>query len=250
MNTSRIVGPGPAERCALAVEAMAKHSEHRAHRIDRKALKEDAFQDTMFWLVDWAYQRRVLLIAIGTAVVLLVAAGFGGYYYWQAQRRAASAQFYQAEHALANQKLDQKDRLAYARKAYEAFVAEHPSSSLAPVAWMHIAALAWQQEDQNAARKAYGEVLSHGDSTQTQRDLAHIGLAKLDEAQGKLDAATKEYEAVSDGTFDELKSLSLGRVAAAEHKDDQARQYFEKAARATSGSALAEWARQNLDYQP
>ena len=48
--------------------------------------------------------------------------------------------------------------------------------------------------------------------------------------------------------FEELKALSLGRVASEQGQDEEARREFEKVARAGSSSALAEWARQNLDY--
>jgi predicted negative regulator of RcsB-dependent stress response len=229
---------------------MARQSEHKALKIDRKALKEDAFRDTMFWLVDWVYQRRTWFIAGGTALVIVVAAGLGGYTYWQSQRRAQSEQFYEAERLLSAPNLPENERDARARKAYEAFTATYPSSRLAPVAWLHIAALAWGQNDLDAARKAYQAVLAGNEAAPTQRDLAHIGLAQLDEAKGDLAGATAEYKAVADSPYGELKALSLGRVAEAQHNGEAARQYFEQAARAEPGSPLGEWARQNLDYQP
>jgi predicted negative regulator of RcsB-dependent stress response len=229
---------------------MARQTDRKAARITRKSLKEDPFRDTMFWLVDWVYQRRVWFISGGTIVVVVLAGGFGYYYYHRAQLRAQSEQFYQAERIQADPTLDTAQRRARARQHYESFVASHPSSRLAPVAWMHIAALAWSQNDAATARKAYQAVLAHSESTTEQRDLAHMGLATLDESKGDFAAAAAQYKAVSDGPYEELKSLSLGRVASAEHQDQQARQFYEKAARVAPGSPLGQWARENLDYHP
>ena len=221
-----------------------------ATHIDRKALKEDAFRDSMFWAIDWVYQRRQWFIA-GVSAVLIVAAGGAGYYYYhRSQLRAQAEGFYQAERAGSSPELSEAERQGRARKAYEAFVATHPSSGLAPVAWMHVARLAWKAADLDGARKAFQAVLAHGQTTPPQRDLAHIGLGKLEESQGNLPAAAEQYKAVAEAAFDELKELSLGRIAAAQQQPEEARQHFEKAARAAPGSQLAEWARQNLDYHP
>lgn len=221
-----------------------------ATHIDRKTLKEDAFRDSMFWMIDWVYQRRYWFIAGVTGVLVLAVTGFGYYTYRQSQMRAETERFYQAERSGAAPDLSEAERQTRARKAYEAFVAEYPSSRLAPVAWMHIARLAWKQGDAEAARKAFQAVLGNGATTPSQRDLARVGLATLDESQGDLAASAKQYQAVSDSPFEELKALSLGRIASEQNENEQARQYFEKAARGASGSALAEWARQNLDYHP
>lgn len=229
---------------------MAKHSEHKTHRITRKTMKEDAFRDTMFWLVDWAYKQRVWLISAGVALLVVVAAGSGWYYYHRTRLQAETERFYEAERLAGQSHLNETQRADKGRKAFESFVKDYPSSDLTPVAWMHIAALAWEQKDLPAVRKAYTAVLSDSQSSSTQRDLAHLGLAKLDEQQGHLKEATKEYQAVSDGPYAELKALNLGRVAAAEHENAQARQYFQQAAQAAAGSPLSEWARQNLDYHP
>ncbi len=221
-----------------------------ATHIDRKALKEDAFRDSMFWTIDWVYQRRQWFIAGVSGVLLVAAAGFGYYYYHRAQLRAQAEQFYQAERSASNPELSDTERQARARKAYDEFLATYPSSRLAPVAWMHLARQAWQTGDLDAARKAFLAVLAHSQTAPAQRDLAHIGLGKLEESQGNLAAAAEQYKAVSEAAFGDLKELSLGRIAAAQQQPEEARQHFEKAARAAPGSQLAEWARQNLDYHP
>jgi predicted negative regulator of RcsB-dependent stress response len=221
-----------------------------ATHISRKALKEDAFRDSMFWALDWAYQRRRTFIVLGSALLAVIVAGAGYLAYDRSQRRAQSERFYHIERGPEQAGLSAEERQARARKGFEAFAAEFPGSHLAPVAWMHVAGIAWEQGDLDGAGQAFRAVLAHGASNPALRDLAHIGLGKLDEAQGRLDAAAAQYEAVSDAPFDELKALSLGRVAAARQQDEEARRHFEKAARAGSGSILAEWARQNLDYHP
>ncbi|HEX9844505.1 MAG TPA: tetratricopeptide repeat protein [bacterium] len=221
-----------------------------ATHIDRKTLKEDAFRDTMFWMIDWVYQRRLWFIAGVSAVLVVAVAGFGYYTYRQSRVKAETGRFYQAERSGSSPDLSEAERQSRARKAYEAFLAEYPSSHLAPVAWMHVARLAWKQGDVEAARKAFQAVLAHGDAPPSQRDLARVGLATLDESQGDLAASAEQYKAIPDHPYQELKALSLGRIASARHQNEEARQYFEKAARAAPGSVLAEWARQNLDYHP
>lgn len=222
-----------------------------ARDIDRKALKEDAFRDTAFWLIDWAYQRRAILIAAGTVVLLAVAGGAGYYYYRESMLTQQSERFHEAERAgMAPADLSADESQARVRKAFEGFVAQYPDSPLAPPAWMNVARLAWKASDRDAARAAFQHVRDHPEASPALRNLAQIGLAKLDEAEGRLDQAAAEYQGVSDGIFDELKALSLGRVAALQDKNEEARQYFEKAARGTDGTALAEWARQQLDYHP
>jgi predicted negative regulator of RcsB-dependent stress response len=221
-----------------------------ATHLDRKTLKEDAFRDWMFWALDWVYQRRRWFIAGGSALLLVVAAGAGYYYYHRAQVREQTERFYQAERSATNPELEPAERSARARKSYEAFATEFPASPLAPVAWMHVAQLAWEQGDVDAARKAYQAVLARGGVGAPQQDLARIGLAKLDESQGNLAGAAEQVRAVSDTPYEELKALSLGRIASAQQQNAEARQFYEKAARSTSGSELGEWARQNLDYHP
>lgn len=221
-----------------------------ARHLDRKTLKEDAFRDSMFWALDWVWQRRMWFISGAVTIVLLVVGGFGYYYYHRSVLREQSRQFYEAERATANPELKPEERTNRARKTYEEFIARYPDSALAPVAWMHVARLAWQQNDAGAARKAYEAVLAHPAASEAQRDLAHIGLAKLDESQGKLEASAEQYQAVKGSAYEELKALSLGRIASARNQNEEAHQYFEKAARAGAGSPLADWARQNLDYHP
>jgi predicted negative regulator of RcsB-dependent stress response len=220
-----------------------------ATHIDRKSLKEDAFRDTMFWMIDWVYQRRVWFIAGASAVVLLVAAGFG-YYTWHRSRLQAEAEgFYRAERAAADPALSEAERQTKGRKAYEDYVAAQPSSFLAPVAWMHVARIAWKQGDAQGARKAFQAVLDSSAAGGPLRDLAHVGLATVAEASGDLAGAEEQYKAVSDHPYEELKAFSLGRVASEQQRSEEARKWFDKAAHATDGS-LAEWARQNLDYHP
>lgn len=221
-----------------------------ATHIDRKTLKEDAFRDTMFWMIDWAYQRRLWFGAGLAAVLVVAAAGAGYYYYRQSRTYAETERFYQAERSGANPNLSESESLSRVRKGYEAFIAGYPASPLTPVAWMHLARLAWRQGDAEGARKAFQAVLAHSQTTAPQRDLARIGLATLDESKGDLAASTALYKAVSDRPYEELKALSLGRIASAQKQNEEARQYFEQAARAAPGSVLAEWARQNLDYHP
>lgn len=221
-----------------------------ATHLNRKTLKEDAFRDTMFWALDWVYQRRRTFIAVGTAVLLAVASGAGYYAYDRSQRQAQNQRFHEIERGPQQAELSPEERESRVRKSFEAFAAEYPGSHLTPVAWMHVARIAWRQGDMDGAKQAFQAVLAHGDSKPAERDLAHIGLGNLAESQGDLDAAAAEYEAVSEQPFGELKALNLGRIARARQQDEEAHRQFEKAAKASTGSVLAEWARQNLDYHP
>jgi len=221
-----------------------------ARHIDRKALREDAFRDSAFWLIDWVYQRRVPFIVLGAVIVLGVAGGTGYYFYRDANLKKQAALFHEAERAGAGGDLSAEEAQATVRKAFGEFLARYPDGPLAPMAWMNVARLAWKAGDPDGARAAFEHVREHPEASPAQRDLAQIGLAQLDEAQGHLDQAAAEYQGVSDTIFSELKALSLGRVAALQNKTEEARQHFEKAARSTDGTELAQWARQELDYHP
>ncbi len=55
---------------------------------------------------------------------------------------------------------------------------------------------------------------------------------------------------LSDQPYDELKAYQLGRLASARNQSEEARRQFEKVTHGEPGSALAEWARQQLDFRP
>ncbi len=212
------------------------------YSMDRKALREDAYRDTMFRVVDWAYRQRKWLIGSGVAVVVVVVGGYGYYYQRQAALQAESAAFYAVEQRAAA-------ATGEARAAYEDFLAQYPDSRLAAVAWMNLARIAWKQDDAPAARAAYEAVLAHGSAPAALRDLAHIGLAKLAESAGDYAASAGHYAAVSDQPYASLKAFNLGQLAAARDDAAEARRQFEKVAQEQGEAPLAEWARQHLDYQ-
>jgi predicted negative regulator of RcsB-dependent stress response len=218
--------------------------------IDRKSLKEDAFRDTMFWMVDWAYQRRSWLIGVGTLALVVVLGGSGYYLYQGAQSREQALRYFQVERDAQHPNLPEGERIVKARTAYEAFIADYPGAALAPTAWMHLARLAWQQGDPAAARKAFQTVLNHDQAGPALRDIARLGIATLKEQEGDLEASAMEVREISDEPYGVLKAFHLGRLAMERKQPGEARQQFEIASQGDPGSTLAEWARQNLDYLP
>lgn len=221
-----------------------------AKDIDRKALKEDAFRNTAFWMIDWVYQRRAIFITAALVLVVGFGSAIGYYQYRQSALETQSLQFHEAERAGVGADLSETESQTRVRAAFQDFLAKHPDSPLAPAAWMHVARLAWKASDTNGARAAFHQVREHSESSVALRNLAIIGLATLDEAQGELDQAAEKYRSVKDGVYDQLKALSLGRVASLQNKPEEARRLFEEAARGTEDSQLSEWARQQLDYHP
>lgn len=221
-----------------------------ASKIDRKSLKEDPFRDTAFWLIDWVYQRRVWFITLIATVLVVLIAGFGYYFHRRAVQSEQGAEIYRAERAASDPQLSEQERQNKAREAYEAFIAKFPDGSLAPVAWMHLAGIAWRQKDVEGARTAFQAVLTHANSSPAQRDLARLGVANLEEAGGNLEASEALYRAVSDQPYAALKAYSLGRIAMQRNQSEEARRQLEKVARGDPGSELAQWARQTLDYLP
>lgn len=218
--------------------------------IDRKTLKHDAFRDSMFHLIHRLYTYRMWIIA-GVSFVVLVAVAGGGYYYWQRYQSRTEAQaFYHAEQRYTDDQLARTERLQQSERAFRQFLDDYPDATLAPSAWMYLAQIHWEQNEPDAARKAFEAVLKHPEATPALRDVARIGLATVAEAGGDLEQAATYIREVSDKPYEALKAYNLGRLAARQDQLEEARQQFEKVARAQPSSALNEWARQALDYLP
>ena len=221
----------------------------QAH-IDRKALKEDAFQDTVFDLVDWAHRHRRVIIAAVSAVVGAVVLGFALYAYSQYSTRRQAEEFYAAEHALSADNVTDAQRRANARQAFSAFVREYPGSALSPVAQMFLARLAWQDGDPAGAESAFRAVLEHGKTEPIARDLATIGLAKLLENQGRMVESQQMLTGLSGDRLEELRQLTLGRIALARNKPDEARKHYEAVAKKYPPTQFSDWAQQVLSHLP
>ena len=220
------------------------------NKLNRKALKEDVYQDTMFWAIEWMYQRRVLLGSLVTVVVVGVTAGFAYYFYQRFVDRELAGKFYQAERIERGPDLTEDQIKKSIREGYQAFLKEYPQAKLAPVAWLNLARFAWEEKDPKTAREAFQSVLDHSKSTSAQQDIAHLGIAKIEESQGELDASASNYNLLPDQPYEELKAYNLGRIASIRNQSDEARIQFEKAARNSLDSSLARWARERLDYRP
>lgn len=218
--------------------------------LDRKALKEDPYQDAAFWLIDWIYQRRALIGSLVTAVVLVVVAGFAYYFYQRSVDKELAGKFYQAERIQPGSDLTEEQTRESLREGYRAFLKENPQARLAPVAWLNLARFAWEEKEPKTAREAFQAVQAHAKSTQAQQDIARLGIAKIEEAQGNLEASATQYNLLPDQPYEELKAYNLGRIASMRKQSDEARIQFEKAARNSSESSLARWAREQLDYRP
>jgi len=220
------------------------------HAIDKKSLREDAIQDKMFWMVDWAHRHRNILILAGVLVVTAVVAGLGYRYYRQVEERRLTLAFFDVEKKLADETLDTQGRLKAARDGYTVFVETHPDTRLSPIAWLNLGRLAWEVRDADGARKAYRAVLDHNLSTVPLLDMARMGLAKVEEAEKNLDAAASLYDEMSEQTYGALKAYSLGRIALQKGQSEEARRYFEQAQQGSKDSIVAEWAKQSMDFNP
>lgn len=219
-------------------------------RFNRKALKEDVVQDTLFSLIDWAHHHRKWIIT-GVSTVLLIGVGIYGYlYYHESSILQQSNRFSEIEQDSTKKGLTPEQQEDRARARYQAFIAEYPQGALTPLAWLRLAGMAWEKKDLPQVQKAFQSVLDISTASSPQKDRAHLGLALLAERKGDLEAAEGHLKALSDQPYADLKAYHLGRIAQARKKPDEARQHFEKVSKSDPGSTLGEWARQNLDYHP
>lgn len=218
-------------------------------RIDRKELQHDAFRDAAFAFIDYMYQRRLRFILGGIALVVIVAGAVGGYSYLAYTERVDSEAMLQAERMLNDPAATPEARQRSAVPAFQAFVEQHPRSSLAPVAWLYIARLAYEQNQYDRAAQAFQHVLDAGRTAALLRTEALVGLAKVKEAQGKSAEAAPLYEQIGEG-FNDLKELSLGRAALAADKIKEARQHFLQAVGAQGYAGVTTQAQEALDYLP
>jgi predicted negative regulator of RcsB-dependent stress response len=218
-------------------------------RIDRKELQHDAFRDAVFEFIDYMYQRRLKFVLGGIAVFVVVAGAIGGYAYVVHTERVDSEALLQAVRVLNDPATGQEARRKSAAPAFHAFVEQHPRSSLAPVAWLYIARLAYEQTQLEPAAQAFQHVLDNGKTPPLLRTQALVGLAKVKEAQGKPAEAAPLYEQIGAG-FQDLKQLYLGRAALAAGKVKEAREHFLQAAGEQGYTGITTQAREALDYLP
>lgn len=243
-------GTIPRHRNGKHVAAKDMATQRPRERFDRKSLKEDAIQDTLFWLIDWAHKRLMWIVSLATAIVVIAGGGYGYLLYQDSLQLSQAEAYYQFLRQAAQPELSTQERKTKEKEAYESFLQGHPGSNLAPVAWLNLARLAWERGDLEEARRTFQLAAAHNHSSAAQQDIARLGLARIEEAQGNIDASEAHLRSLSDQPYDELKAYQLGRLASARNQNEEARRQFQKVSQGEPGSALAEWARQQLDYRP
>lgn len=220
-----------------------------ANDFDRKELTRDPFQETFYAVADYVYRRSRVFILAGAGLLIALAAGAGYYAYDRYTERADSEALLQADSVSRDASLAGEVRARKGVEAYRNFVSMHPGSSLAPVAWMAIARLAWEQQQWEAAGQAFQQVLDHRKTPPVLRTEALLGLGGLKEQQGKLAEAKALYLQIGD-SYQDARQLELGRVALAAGDIKQAREYFLQASAAPANNSVMIQARQALDYLP
>ena len=96
--------------------------------LTRKEMREDVFQDTMFHMVDYVYQKRRQFIA-GAVAVLVVAAGIGGYFWYRtAQAQAIAEAYYGVEQVRDDTSLEGDAHREKVLEALYQFTATYPDS--------------------------------------------------------------------------------------------------------------------------
>lgn len=218
--------------------------------IDIKALKHDAFRDKMLELANYGYKHRFWVAGVVAVLIAATGLGFGYRAYLDYAAGQEAEAFHAAERVLSDPGLAPEKRAAAAEKALGAFLENHPGGSLAPFAWMYLAQLHWQDKEYPAARAAYEKAREHGRATAFTRQLAAIGLARLLEGEGKLAEAAALIRTLPDQPYGDLKAYSLGRLAAADKKPEEARKQFEKVVVEHPGSSLAGWANDAMAILP
>jgi predicted negative regulator of RcsB-dependent stress response len=182
-------------------------------------------------------------------VLLLVIAAIGTVLYQRHQAEARSVVFFKAEQRLGTPPLSDADRAA-ARTAFHDFIAAYPKDELAAVAWLHLARMGWESGDLDAAEAAFGEALRVKAAGTALQAIARVGMAKVQEQRGQLEASALLYEELPAGSFGDLRQLSMGRLAAAQNDIEAARRHFQAVLDQRPPSVLGNWAGEALAYLP
>ena len=218
-------------------------------KFDRKELQHDPFRDVAFEFIHFVYEQRRWFIGGGIALFAIVALVAGGLAYQRHAEREESEALLQATRTMRNTSTTPEAKWTAGTKAFQAFVAEYPRSALAPVAWLYLARIAWEQKELDRSAQAFQHVLDHRKVTPLLRTEALVGLGKIKEAQGKPAEAKAHYEQIGEG-FQDLKQLSLGRAALAAGDLQAAREHFLQAAGAQGYTGVTIQAREALDFLP
>ena len=220
------------------------------HEIDKETLRHDAFRETMFGALGYVLKYQKWFIAGGIALVLLAGTIFGGGIYLDYHRLKMTEVYYEAEKLLQETGTEDKTKLEKARAALEGYVKANPDSVHTPIAWMHIAELAWRQKDLDRAEQAFKAALNHRESTDTTSALARIGLAKLLENRGDYAGSSGLYRDLDEKQFGELKAFHLGRVALQQKNMEEAHRQFQTASEFHPVGVIKQWAMDVLSFQP
>jgi len=218
--------------------------------VDRKSLKEDAVQDSIFRLIDWVYRHRTLFITSALALASLAALAVSLQYMKTQSRLEENLAFHEAEKLLDAEGKDNLTRLNDSEDAFKKFIDSHGESPLAPAAMMQLARIAWDTEDVAKSERYLMKVLEHPETEATTRSLALSSLGTLSEFRGELDKAAEHYKSIQNDGFPQLKSYHLGRLAAEKSEPNEARKYFDEVVKDQPNSVIGQWAKQLLEYLP
>jgi cytochrome c-type biogenesis protein CcmH/NrfG len=220
------------------------------YSIDIKTLRHDAFRDKFFEWADVAYRHRYWAIGVVAALVVITASTFAffGYQRYAAQRQADD--FYAAEKALNAPSAEGTESIQTAKNALQDFLAKYPDGSLSPYAWMYLAEIHWAEKELSKAKEAFRRARESDRATALTRQLATIGEAKLNEAEGSFSAAVRLFESLPDQPYGDLKAFHLGRLAAIAQSPAEAKKQFEKVLGEHPRSGLAAWANDAMAVLP
>jgi len=218
------------------------------HQLSKEELRDDPLKDWFFYATDYVYRRRTLFLIGGGFLLALVVAGAAAFVGLRWSNERMAARFNEAESLAMSTRSDVEANQAKAREMFKAFVADYPSGALTPYAWMHLAqaaALAGQSEE---SEKTLRQVVDLRSSPASLRAIAANSLAKIYEDQGAWNKAAELYKSLPAESFGDLAEFSLGRVAVAENKPNEARDHYKAVAEQHPLSSLAALARDVLNF--
>lgn len=216
--------------------------------ISKDELKRDPFQEWMFHAIDYVHKRRRRFIAGGVALVAVVGTAGGLVLNQRMTARAMADAFNEVEGIFHDRELPKAERIGKSRVGLKAYLLDYRDSALAPYAWMHLAALAIEDQDPAEAEKAYRAVIDNSGASSSLVVIAQIALAKLREDSGQLAESSEIYRSIPPDRYGDLAALSLGRIALEEHNVEEARAQLEIVSQQYPDSSLAAQAQQALFY--
>lgn len=189
-------------------------------KIDKKTLREDAFQNIFFSFAGYFHKNQGKVIGSGIGVVLIIAVVVLGFVYSKYSKALEISDFYSVEQAFETKETDKKKKTEITIKALKLFLDKHPEGVLAPTAWLTLAQISWKEKDYLTSENYFSEALKHSQTSTFSKNIARMGVAKAKEMKGDTKGALEIVKTIPAKLFPDLRDFEEGRLSLNLKKND------------------------------